>query len=186
MPDVPSLHDYGRSRAVVMGTWDYDFLPPVPAARNSLRRMRSLLTGSLCGWPEERLLTLGNVRYPGILPDQLITAFENISDVALFYYVGHGQIDSDDQLCLSLVASRTAANRRAATSLPFQAVRRALLDSEAATKIVILDCCFADLANRPTSRLRFSDRQNVVYAAAGLVSMPRRRKRQCMSVRRAS
>lgn len=153
MPDIPTLRDYGRSRAVVMGTWDYDFLPPVPAVRNSWNRMTGLLTGSLCCWPESRMVTLGNERDPGNLPDQLITAFEDIRDVALFYFVGHGQIDIDDQLCLGLVASRTAANRRAATSLPFQAVRRALLDSGAVTKIVILDCCFADLANRPASTL---------------------------------
>ena len=99
------------------------------------------------------MLVVANERSPGALPDRLITAFEDIIDVALFYYVGHGQIDMDDQLCLSLVASRTEANRRAATSLPFQAVRRALLDSSATTKIVILDCCFAGLANRPANTL---------------------------------
>lgn len=153
MTEVGPLHDYSRSRAVVMGTWDYDFLPPVPAARNSLQRMTRLLTGPHCDWPVGRLLTLANRRDPGNLPDQLITAFDDVSDVALFYYVGHGQIDADDQLCLGLVASTTVSNRRATTSLPFQAVRRALLDSRAATKIVILDCCFADLANRPANTL---------------------------------
>ena len=153
MPDLAPLHDYSQSRAVVIGTWDYDHLPPVTAAANSLNRMVSLLTGPLCGWPEGRMLVVANERSPGALPDRLITAFEDIIDVALFYYVGHGQIDMDDQLCLSLVASRTEANRRAATSLPFQAVRRALLDSSATTKIVILDCCFAGLANRPANTL---------------------------------
>jgi hypothetical protein len=73
--------------------------------------------------------------------------------VALFYYVGHGQIDNEDQLCLALTESRAEPNRRAATSLLFSAVRRALLDSDAATRIVILDCCFAALANRPASTL---------------------------------
>jgi hypothetical protein len=154
MPDpLPPVHDYSRSLAVVMGTWEYDFLPPVPAARNSLRRMVSLLTGPLCGWPQDRLLILGNVRSVGELPDTLITALENITGVALFYYVGHGQIDIDEQLCLSLARSRTELNRRAVTSLQFATVRRALLDSKAATKIVILDCCFAGLANRPASTL---------------------------------
>src|ERR1039458_4023941 len=142
MADLPLLHEFGRSQAVVMGTWDYEFLTPVPAARNSLNRMVSLLTGPLCGWPESQLLVLANNHDPGDLADQLITAFENAHGMALFYYVGHGQIDMDDQLCLGLVKSRAEANRRAATSLPFAAVRRALLDSSAATKIVILDCCF--------------------------------------------
>ena len=153
MPDRSPLHDYSHSRAVVVGTWDYDFLPPVPAARNSLDRIVSLLTGPFCGWPQNRLWVLAGGRDPGDIPDRLITEFEDVADVALFYYVGHGQIDMDDQLCLGLTRSRTEANRRAATSLPFAAVRRALLDSNATTKIVILDCCFAGLANRPAATL---------------------------------
>lgn len=153
MTDQASLHDYSWSRAVVMGTWAYEHLPPVPAAKNSLKRMAALLTGPLCGWPPDRVLTLENRRDLGGLADRLITAFEDVTGIALFYYVGHGQIDFDDQLCLGLTSSRTEANRRAATSLPFQAVRRALLDSPAGTKIVILDCCFSGLASQPVSTL---------------------------------
>jgi hypothetical protein len=151
--DWPPLHDYSHSRAVVMGTWTYSFLDSVPAARNSWYRIVSLLTGPLCGWPRNRLLLLDNRHYPGDLPDELVTAFEDVTDVALFYYVGHGQIDSDDQLCMGLTESRSEPNRRATTSLQFSAVRRALLDSDAATKIVILDCCFAALASRPANTL---------------------------------
>jgi len=136
-----------------MGTWDYVHLRPVPAVGNSLKRMVGLLTGPLCGWPGNRVLVLVNERSPGDLPDRLITAWEHATDVALFYYVGHGQIDSDGQLCLGLTDSRSEFNRRATTSLPFQAVRRALLDSPAATKIVILDCCFAGLASQPANTL---------------------------------
>jgi peptide/nickel transport system substrate-binding protein len=146
MPDRRALHDYSDSRAVLIGTWNYEFLTPVPPARNSLRRMEALLAGPLCGWPQERLLVLGDEPSPGDLPDRLVTAFEDIGDVALFYYVGHGQISPDDQLCLGLVRSRTEANRRAATSLKFSDVRGALQGSSATTKIVILDCCFAGLA----------------------------------------
>ena len=131
---------------MVVGTWEYPYLGSVPAAENSLRRMAGLLAGPLCGWPRERLLPLANEASPGDLPDRLITAFDSISDVALFYYVGHGQISPDDQLCLGLVQSRPDPNRRAATSLRFSDVRQALQDSGAAIKIVILDCCFAGLA----------------------------------------
>lgn len=172
MPDWPPLRDYSASRAVVMGTSDYDNLNPVPAAGHSLTRMVSLLTGPLCGWPQDRLRVLVNERTPGDLADQLITAFEDVSEIALFYYVGHGQIDSDDQLCLGLVKSRTEPNRRAATSLPFQAVRRALLDSPATTKIVILDCCFAGLASQPDNTLTaLADNVLDITACAGAYTM---------------
>lgn len=153
MPDRVPLHDYSHSRAVVVGTWEYENLQPVPAVGNSLKRMVSMLAGPLCGWPEDRILVMTNERGPGDIPDRLITVFEDVVDVALFYYAGHGQIDMNDQLCLGLVASRAEANRRAATSLPFEAVRRALLDSHARTKIVILDCCFAGLVSRPANTL---------------------------------
>jgi hypothetical protein len=152
-----SVRDYSRSRAVVIGTWDYDFLTPVPAARNSLDRMAGLLTGSLCGWPKDRLMILANQRGPGDLSDRLTTAFEDASDIALFYYVGHGQIEVPFQLSLGLVGSRPEAQRRASTSLPFATVRRSLVDSNAAIKIVILDCCFGGSASGSHSTLVAED-----------------------------
>ncbi len=153
LSDWAPLRDYSRSRAVIMGTWDYEFMRPVPAVQNSLRRMTQLISGPLCGWPAERMLVLENESDPGNLPDRLITAFEDVTEVALFYYVGHGQIGPDDQLCLGLVRSREEPRRRGSTSLRFSDVRQALLDSAAVTKIVILDCCFAGLASGPASTL---------------------------------
>ena len=156
MSEWSALRDYSRSRAILMGTSQYSVLPDLPAALNSLERIAGLLSGPLCGWPLDRMALLVNERGPGNLPDRLITSFEGVTDVALFYYVGHGQIDMANQLCLGLAGSRTEANRRAATSLPFEAVRRAMLDSPAAMKIVILDCCFAGLASLPANSLAAS------------------------------
>ena len=166
------LHDYSRSRAVLMGTSEYTHLPPVPAAANSLRRIADLLGSALCGWPEDRISVWAEQPGPGDLADQLVTAFEGVLDIALFYYVGHGQIDSEDQLCLGLVGSRTEANRRAPTSLAFQAVRRALLESPAIIKIVILDCCFSGLAIRPDNTLSdANDQLTDIAGVAGAYTM---------------
>jgi hypothetical protein len=151
---MPS-RDLSRSRAVLIGTWDYEHLPEVPAARNSLERMRALLTGELCGWPDDRVTVIGNRPTPGDLHDQLIELYSDTDPdgVALFYFVGHGQPDDADRLCLGLVGSRTAFNRRASTSLRFDDVRGALTGCAAQTKIVMLDCCFAGLAARPHQSL---------------------------------
>jgi Caspase domain len=105
--------------------------------------MRRLLTGPLCAWPQDRVTVEVERESPGDLPDQLVELFAQARDVALFYYVGHGQVDFEDQLCLGLRGSRLESERRATTSLTFEAVRRALRASPAATKVVILDCCFA-------------------------------------------
>ena len=157
MTNRPPLHDYRNSRAVLMGTSNYSHLPPVPAAANSLDRMASLLTSDLCGWPREQISVFSNEPGPADLPDRLITLFEEAKDVALFYFVGHGQIDIEDDLCLSLVGSRLEPHRRASTSLQFHAVRRAMLGSPATAKIIILDCCYAGLANRPSNTLGTAD-----------------------------
>ncbi len=157
MTDRTHLHDYKRSRAVLVGTSDYTHLPPVPAAANSLHRMAGMLTSDLCGWPRERISIFSNEPGPGDLPDRLITLFEEARDVALFYFVGHGQVDVEDQLCLGLVSSRLDPHRRASTSLQFHSVRRAMLGSPATTKIIILDCCFAGLANKPSNTLGAAD-----------------------------
>ncbi|MFI6743838.1 PQQ-binding-like beta-propeller repeat protein [Nonomuraea sp. NPDC050451] len=147
MPDAGL--DLARSRAVLIGTGSYRHLPPVPAALHSLARMESLLTGELCGWPADRLSVFPDPPEPGGLPDQLVELFHAVEDVALFYYVGHGQVDPQDTLCLGLVKSRTAAERRRYTSLAFDTVRYALTNSRAKVKIVILDCCYAGLAAQP-------------------------------------
>jgi WD40 repeat protein len=140
------MADHARSRAVLIGTGTYRYLPGVRPALNSVARMESLLTGDLCGWPPNRVVTFLDRRQPGELPDQLVELYEDAEDVALFYYVGHGQIDPSDTLCLGLVESREVATRRKTTSLPFDAVRNALVHSPAKAKIVILDCCYAGLA----------------------------------------
>ena len=123
----PAVREYQRSRAVLMGTWEYSDtgLPSIPAARFSLDRMREVLLGPLCGWPDERVTVLRDELEPGNLADRLVGLFEDVSDVALFYYVGHGQPDENDQLCLGLGHTSSKANRRYNTSLPFDAVRRA-------------------------------------------------------------
>jgi hypothetical protein len=136
-----------RSRAVLIGTSTYSELPDIPAAANSLDRMQRLLTGPLCLWPASKVTVVPEQRLPGDLPDRLIDLYKKAADVALFYYVGHGHMDDESQLCLGLVDSRhRETDRRAATSLTFDAVRRAVRASPAAMKVVILDCCFAGLA----------------------------------------
>jgi hypothetical protein len=153
MAEHPPLRDYSRSRAVLLGTSNYTHLPRVPAAGNSLTTMADLLTGPLCGWSAAQVTVLRDESSMSEISDQLVSLFVDVSDVALFYYVGHGLVDDDDQLCLGLVGSRTESHRRHTTSLPFEAVRRAILRSPARTKILILDCCFSGLTTRRDNTL---------------------------------
>jgi cyclophilin family peptidyl-prolyl cis-trans isomerase len=156
MTDRVALHDYRNSRAVLIGTSTYRTLGNVPAAR-SLGRLHGLLTSDLCGWPADKVTVIEDAPRPGDLPKQLIQMFYDITDVALFYFVGHGLIDDADQLCLGLVESENEPHLRAATSLEFRVVRDAFTRSSAETSILILDCCFAGLANQRRNTLGTSD-----------------------------
>lgn len=150
----PPLRDYRDSRAVLIGNWEYTDpkLPALLAARNSYRRMASLLTSPLCGWPEDRLTRMENQATPGDIPDRLVRAFEPVRDVALFYYVGHGKLQ-DERLCLCLSKTVTEFTRLGTTSLQFSAIRDVLRQCRARTKIVILDCCFAGQATQASNTL---------------------------------
>lgn len=165
----PLARDYTNSAAVLIGSWTYDALPSVPAAENSLARMESLLTGELCGWPRNRVFVFGDEPDLHKLNLEIAQRFEPVRDVALFYYVGHGQPDGEDQLCLALPGTRQEANLRRITSLGFQEVRRALNYSRAQTKIVVLDCCFSGLAARPDGTLSEADMLTMTGGTGAIV-----------------
>ena len=144
--------DHSRSRAVLMGVWQYadPELPDIQAAEHSLTAMTELLTGPLCEWPADRVHTISNRRRPGDLHDELVELFADTADdaTAIFYFVGHGLTDNHGRLCLALGETRSQpSSRRASTSLQFGIVREALLEAcRDGTRIVILDCCYSGLA----------------------------------------
>jgi cyclophilin family peptidyl-prolyl cis-trans isomerase len=156
MSDRTALHDYGNSRAVLIGTSTYRNLGNVPAAR-SLQRMHDLLASDLCGWPADKITEIKDELRPGDLHSRLIKIFRDVTDVALFYFVGHGLIDDEDQLCLGLVESSTELHLRASTSLQFRNVRDAFIHSRAEVRVLILDCCFSGLASQRKNSLGASD-----------------------------
>jgi cyclophilin family peptidyl-prolyl cis-trans isomerase len=156
MTDRAALRDYRNSRAVLIGTSAYRNLSEVPAAR-SLQRMHDLLASDLCGWPAGKITQIKDEPRPGDLHSRLIKIFRDVTDVALFYFVGHGLVDDEDQLCLGLVESSNELHLRASTSLQFRNVRDALIHSRAEVKVVILDCCFAGLASQRKNSLGTSD-----------------------------
>ncbi|MFD8699960.1 caspase family protein [Kitasatospora purpeofusca] len=170
MTEAAQWRDYSRSRAVVVGAWDYLHLPPVPAARKSMERLAGLLASPLCGWPTERVEVLSNLRRRENVPDRLMELYEDAADVALFYFVGHGQLH-EDQLALALRESPETGPRRLTTGLPFTDVRAALRECGARTKIVILDCCFAGNATQPENSLASTTDLIELTAGTGAFTM---------------
>jgi tetratricopeptide (TPR) repeat protein len=142
--------DLAASRAILIGTGVYDDkgLPPIPQANHSINRLSRVLTDpALCGWPADSV---------GLLPDQLerrdaLELIQQYSQEAtgclLFYFVGHGVPDRDGRLFLAL--RRTAQDHPHVCGLAYEHVRRAVSDSRATLKIIILDCCWSSDVSPP-------------------------------------
>lgn len=139
--------DFSRSQAIVVGTANYtQGLPGMPAAGRSMHAMRSTLVGPRCGWPGSRVALFEDRAEAERVTLQIAALMRDVSDVLLFYYVGHGLLLDDGQLGLALTDTSRAADVRAATSLRFDALCAELTrHCHARATLVILDCCFSDV-----------------------------------------
>jgi osmoprotectant transport system substrate-binding protein len=107
--------------------------------------MRQVLTNpELCAWPASRVKHLSNESDNRQLIIKLRKWARETTGVFLLYYVGHGTPGDEKGPCLTL--ADTELEHPDATGLEYRNVRKALLDSPARVKIVILDCCYAGRA----------------------------------------
>lgn len=136
------LPDYSRSLAMLIGTSSYQdpAFSQLPAAANSLAGMSEILQSELCGWPAERITRLHNATDNREVIARLRQSAQDTEGVFLLYYVGHGFPAAND---LSLTVTDTQAEYPDITGVEYRHIRRALLDSPAQVKIVILDCCYS-------------------------------------------
>ncbi|WP_052768620.1 caspase, EACC1-associated type [Streptomyces humi] len=142
------LPDRGRSRIVLIGASRYSdpALPGLPAVARTVTDLRELLTDPGHGIvPESHctvLLDDGDLRTVG---DRLRSAVADAEDLLLVHYAGHGLVAGRrHSLYLALPDSRWAAPEF--NSLEYDKLRDAVLDSPAAAKVVVLDCCFSGRA----------------------------------------
>ncbi|ADP80474.1 peptidase C14 caspase catalytic subunit p20 [Pseudofrankia inefficax] len=118
----------------------------MPAAANSLDRIKNLLTGPLCGWPSEKVDVFLNENALGDLSFKLAKMIVETSDVLFFYYVGHGQSTLNEDLCMGLVDTSADPVEREFSGLLMAAIRRMLSHSRARVRVIVLDCCFSGIA----------------------------------------
>jgi len=121
-------------------------LPPVPAVPATIADLADVLVTN-CGLDRQNLRVVRD-------PDDLATLGRVIAetamaatDVLLVYYVGHGVVAPDGRLYLA--TTRTNAGRQGElgfTSVPYEELRRNVVESPATTTIVILDACFSGRA----------------------------------------
>ena len=145
--------DFSRSRAILIGNAYYQADPRIenlPAARACVTAMMALLTGELCGWPKERIVDLVDVATPDKLARQVISTIRDAEDVLVVYYVGHGLMTSNGQLALALGETHPGWEELPYTAMLYKDLAEILSGCRAPTKLVILDCCHAELGDKAT------------------------------------
>ncbi|GAB2863141.1 hypothetical protein GCM10027176_76240 [Actinoallomurus bryophytorum] len=143
-----ALPDPDRSRVVLIGTTVYrdKKLPDLPSVARSLNDLAEVLTDPVAGIVPERnctvLLNEGDLRELG---RELVRTVSEAEDLLVVYYAGHGLVGGKrHELYLALSDSEWEAP--GFNSLEYEKLRGAVLDSPAANKVVILDCCFSGRA----------------------------------------
>lgn len=152
--------DPGRSRAVLIGTSGYtdEKLPDLPEVRPTVDGLAAALTDADLGvFTRDGCTVLHDEGSISDIGDRLVASAEQAEDLLLVYFAGHGLVAGRrHDLYLALPTSRWSAP--AFNSLEYDKVRSAVLDSPAATKVIILDCCFSgravtDTMAAPTSEV---------------------------------
>lgn len=134
-----------QSRAVLIGTARYDHLPDIPAVRANLRALAAALTDSTYGTlSAAHCHEVLDPAVPSDVGEQVAAAAGAATDLLLVYYAGHGEVDDDGRLYLTM--SRTDRAKLRWTALSYATLREELAASPAAAKIIILDCCFSGRA----------------------------------------
>lgn len=82
------------------------------------------------------------------LASRVVDAVRDAEDVLLVYYVGHGLRTSEGQLALTLRETDPHPELLAHTGMLYENLAKILRGCRAATKLVILDCCHAELGNK--------------------------------------
>ncbi|QTD95991.1 caspase family protein [Streptomyces cyanogenus] len=142
------LPDPDRSRAILIGTGthaDGSGLPSLPAIGANLADLRQVLTDPATGsLPQEHCIIVSDPATAGEVGSLLARVAQEATDLLFVYYGGHGLVDDRGRLHLALPHTDAAHVRW--TALPFETLREELLDSPAAIRVLVLDCCFSGRA----------------------------------------
>lgn len=146
--EMATLLDPQRSRAVLIGASSYHSadLPALPAVRNNLSAMASVLTApERGGLPRDHCSVVVDPNEPRTVIRALREAERQAQDTLLVYYAGHGLLGPRLD-ALFLATTGTELDDLRYSALHIDAVREVFLDCHATNRVLILDCCFSGRA----------------------------------------
>ncbi|MGN2638607.1 caspase, EACC1-associated type [Nocardia takedensis] len=139
--------DPADSCAVLIGVTRYSDarLPEIPSVATNLTDLREALVAvSAGGFHSESITVLHDPAHSRQIGQAVRSAAQRAGDVLLVYYAGHGLLDQRGALHLTLPDSDP--DQIGWTTLSFETLRHEILDSPAAVRVLILDCCFSGRA----------------------------------------
>jgi putative transcriptional regulator len=145
---LTQLSDPHRSRVVLVGAASYAQLQPLPTVANNLSGISDVLTDDrLWGLPAANCHLVSDPTTPQEVGRVLRTAARvtGVGGLLLVYFSGHGLVDHRTGE-LHLAVGQTDREAAYATAVPYEWIRRAVLESPAGRRVVILDCCYAGRA----------------------------------------
>ncbi|MCZ4099790.1 caspase, EACC1-associated type [Streptomyces sp. H39-C1] len=138
------LPDPGASRAVLIGSSQFDHLEPLPAVTNNLAALaEALASPTSWGLRPEHCVILANPGSADEVMAVLRAASLEARDTLLVYYAGHGLVDLQSRLQLALPKSQQDWPE---SSLHYEWLRQAVLAGRSERQVLLLDCCFSGLA----------------------------------------
>ncbi|MFI6597939.1 hypothetical protein ACIBHX_16900 [Nonomuraea sp. NPDC050536] len=138
--------DFAGASALLIGTGTHlpgSDLPDIPAVARTLDDLRAALL-ERCGLGEVRIER--DLATPLELGAVVSEAAASAAGPLIVYYVGHGLVSRRGALYLAAGVTRSGPLHLEHTGLPYDTVRRYLLDNVDAPVAVVLDCCFSGRA----------------------------------------
>ncbi len=120
-------------------------LPDITAVEANLTALRQVLTSPDTGvLRPEFCRVLADSTSADEIGAALSDAAATATDLLLVYYAGHGLVDDRGRLHLAL--AHTHPHRARWTAFPLELLREEIANSAAATRVLVLDCCFSGRA----------------------------------------
>jgi caspase domain-containing protein len=121
-------------------------LPELPAVAANVEDLKRVLADpQAVGVPDENIVILLDEQNPHVVTSRVADEARKAVDTFIFYYAGHGIVGRTFRE-LYLATQETTLQNAEFDAISFETIRRAMAQSTATKRILILDCCYSGRA----------------------------------------
>jgi len=145
-------------KALVVGIDNYPSAP-LHGCINDAKAVADLIESNGDGSPNFDTLVKTDIPTKGDLKGLIIDLFAGKNDVALFYFSGHGQSDTNDS---HIVTPDYTTND---FGVSMDDILKIANDSQSTNRVVILDCCFSGAFGSPGNQAFIKEGMTILTAS---------------------